>query len=168
MKQLLLLLLITVCSFTLFAQANQKPCTAPEASQFDFWLGDWSLFSADTITGLNSIQKVMDGCTIQENFSSERINYIGKSWSVYSPQRKIWQQTWVDNQGAFIYLTGEFKDGVMTLSTAARNMPNGKEMISRMRFYNITKDNFDWTWEATTDAGATWQPNWQIHYVRKK
>lgn len=27
-----------------FAQTNnQKPCSAPQASEFDFWLGDWNL-----------------------------------------------------------------------------------------------------------------------------
>ncbi len=164
-------LLSAVCAFILFsvnAQNNQKPCSAPEASQLDFWVGDWDLYSADTLTGNNTIYKVMDGCTVQENFSNARSGYLGKSWSVYSPLAKQWQQTWVDNEGGYIALTGKFEDGKMMLATGARKLPGGKEIISRMVYYNISKDSFDWDWQATTDAGATWNSNWKIHYVRKK
>ncbi|MEO6490675.1 MAG: hypothetical protein ABIO04_12100 [Ferruginibacter sp.] len=168
MKQINIFILATVLSFSVKAQNNPQPCTAPEASQFDFWTGTWDAFTADTLTATNTIQKIMGGCTLQENFENPKISYSGKSWSVYSPQRKLWQQTWVDNQGAFIHLTGEFKDGKMTLSTQPRKMPDGKQIVSRMVYYNIMPASFDWVWEATTDGGSTWQPNWKIHYLRKK
>jgi len=161
-------IMLLFIAFAAHAQDNSKPCSAAEASEFDFWVGDWTLYSADTITGNNSIYKIMDGCSVQENFSNPKTGYLGKSWSVYNPQTKLWQQTWVDNQGGYIPLTGTFENGKMTLATPARKLPNGKEMVSRMIFYNITKDSFDWNWEATTDAGTTWKTNWQIHYVRKK
>ena len=168
MKKNLLFTIFMFYVFAVNAQNNQKPCSAPEASQFDFWVGDWTLYSADTITGTNSIYKVMDGCTVQENFDSPRSGYTGKSWSVFSPQTKQWQQTWVDNQGGYIVLTGTFENGNMTLSTPASKLPNGKEQLYRMVYHNITKDSFDWDWESTTDAGATWTNGWHIHYVRKK
>ena len=160
--------LIFIVPFAATAQTTVKPCSAAEASQFDFWIGSWDLYSSDTITGTNTIYKVMDGCTVQENFSSPKSGYDGKSWSVYSPQLKQWQQTWVDNQGGFIYLTGGFDNAKMILTTQPRKLPKGKEIIERMVFYNISKDSFDWDWEATTDNGATWKNSWHIHYVRKK
>ncbi len=153
--------------FAAGAQNNPKPCSAPEFSQFDFWLGKWEAYSADTLTATNTIVKIMDGCTLQENFESPKSNYSGKSWSVYNPQTKLWQQTWVDNQGGYIALTGSFENEKMTLSAAPRKIKNGKEVIERMVFYNIGIDTFDWNWEASTDNGATWKNNWHIHYVRK-
>jgi hypothetical protein len=168
MKHLLLIIIFSVTGLLSLAQNNQKPCTAVEGSQFDFWVGNWTLYSADTITGSNTIHKVMDGCAIQENFESKNPGYSGKSWSMYNPQSKLWQQTWIDNQGSFIYLTGTFENGVMTLKTEPRKLPNGKEMVNRMIFHNITKDGFDWEWESTTDEGATWKSGWHIHYSRKK
>ncbi len=167
MKYLLLIVLSFIACSTSFAQNNTKPCTAPEAGQFDFWVGKWDLYSADTLTGSNTLYKVMDGCAVQENFESKGGGYSGKSWSMYNPQMKLWQQTWIDNQGAFIYLTGSFENGVMTLKTEPRKLPNGKEMVNRMVFHNITKDSFDWEWESTTDNGATWKSGWHIHYKRK-
>ena len=168
MKKNLLFVMLLLTAFTANAQNNPKPCSSPEASQFDFWVGDWTLYTADTITGTNSIYKVMDGCTIQENFNSPGSGYTGKSWSVYNPLTKQWQQTWVDNQGGYIVLNGSFENGNMTLGTAATKLPNGKDQVYRMVYHHITKDSFDWDWEFTTDAGATWTNGWHIHYVRKK
>ena len=168
MKKIICITVIICTVFAAPAQNTQKPCTAPEASQLDFWVGNWDLYSADTLTGNNTVHKLMDGCTVQENFSNARSGYLGKSWSVYNPMSKLWQQTWVDNQGGYIALTGTFEEGKMTLSTASRKLPNGKEIISRMIYYNIGKENFDWDWQSSTDAGASWKSNWKIHYVRKK
>lgn len=108
-------------------QSSQKPCTAAESSQFDFWVGDWDLTWNDTSHGTNKIYKIFDGCT----------------------------------------LMGNFENGEMKLSTQPRKLQNGKEMISRMVFYNIQPNTFDWRWEASTDNGNTWKTNWLIHYKRK-
>jgi hypothetical protein len=169
MKKILSMFSLILVFFTTFGQTPpaQKPCSAPEASQFDFWVGDWQLTWNDTSHGTNKINKILDGCGIQENFYDPAMNYKGQSWSVYNPNAKQWQQTWVDNQGGYIALTGKFENGEMTLSTQPRKLANGKETISRMVFYNIQPNTFDWRWEATTDNGVTWKPNWTIHYKRK-
>jgi hypothetical protein len=148
-------------------QPNQKPCSSPEASQFDFWVGAWELTWNDTSKGTNTITKIMDGCTLHENFFDPVLNYKGESWSVYNPTKGMWQQTWVDNGGAYIALTGKFENGEMTLSTQPQKLPDGKEQTARMVFYNITPKSFDWRWESSTDNGATWKTNWLIHYKRK-
>ena len=167
-KYILAFILLGVVTFTKAqTSSNQKPCSSPEASQFDFWMGDWELTWNDTSKGTNQITKIMNGCTLHENFFDPALNYKGESWSVYNPAKKMWQQTWVDNGGGYIALTGNFENGEMKLSTQPRKMPDGKEQIARMVFYNIAPNNFDWRWESTTDNGATWKTNWLIHYKRK-
>jgi hypothetical protein len=42
------------------------------------------------------------------------------------------------------------------------------KLISRMVYYNIKSNSFDWSWEASTDGGKLWKQNWLIHYERKK
>jgi hypothetical protein len=113
----------------------------------------------------------MGGCTLQENFTDPNIKYLGKSWTVYNANYKMWQQTWVDNQGGYIALTGGKVGDSMVLTTAERTVPasvsaTGK-LTSRMVFFNIKKDSFDWNWEASTDGGKTWKLNWYIQYRRK-
>ena len=166
-KYVLAVILLSVVSI-IKAQTlpGQKPCSSPESSQFDFWVGAWELTWNDTSKGTNSITKIMDGCTLHENFFDPVLNYKGESWSVYNPIKGMWQQTWVDNSGAYIALTGKFENGEMTLSTQPQKLADGKEQIARMVFYKITPKTFDWRWESTTDNGATWKTNWLIHYKR--
>lgn len=155
-----------------YSQTTQKPCLSPEASQFDFWIGDWIATWNDSLHATNHIEKMFGNCTIHENFYNARTNYAGQSWSVYNANYKQWQQTWVDSQGGYISLTGGMAGDSLVLTTAERNVPasvsaTGK-MISRMVYYNIRPDAFDWSWEASTDGGKSWKQNWLIHYQRKK
>src|SRR6476469_9891532 len=134
-------------SLQLAAQnTTQPPCSAPESKQFDFWLGDWAITYGDTMHATNHVEKMMNGCTVQENFNDLHNNYTGKSWSVYNVNYKQWQQTWVDDQGGYIALTGGMQGDSMVLATAERSVPvkissTGK-MLNRMVYFNITKNSF--------------------------
>jgi hypothetical protein len=166
-------LLYFIISFTPFIMPENisaqpaKPCTSPECSQFDFWVGVWDLSYNDTERGTNSITKEMGGCVVHEHFRDPAKGYTGESWSVYNPNSKKWQQTWVDNEGAYIALTGVFEKGRMVLFTEPAIQPDGSNKQNRMTFYNISHDTFDWDWEATTDGGKTWKMDWHIHYRRR-
>jgi hypothetical protein len=164
-------LLIFLLSGSICLAQTPKPCSSPESSQFDFWIGEWNLTWNDTMQGTNRIEKMFGNCTVHENFSDQRIGYLGESWSVYDSNYKQWKQTWVDNQGGYIALTGGMKADSMILSTAERTVPfkissTGK-MVSRMVFYNIKPNSFDWIWESSADGGLSWKPSWKIHYERK-
>jgi hypothetical protein len=151
------------------AQDNEKPCSLPEASQFDFWIGKWNLEWKDkdgkTLTGSNTVTKEFGGCVIEENFSTEDKSFTGRSLSVYSPAKKKWLQTWVDNSGAFLDFTGEYKDDKMTLWRKF-TAKSGKEIMQRMVFYDIKANEFSWNWESSADGGTTWNLMWKIHYSR--
>ncbi len=120
MKSILFPVCIMIC-FAVAAQNNgQSPCAAPQASQFDFWLGDWNLTYNDTLHATNHIEKIMGGCTVQENFHDPNGNYNGKSWSVYNKNYNQWQQTWIDNQGGYVALTGGMQGDSMVLVTSEK------------------------------------------------
>src|SRR5213080_488582 len=101
---------------------NTKPCSAPQAAQFDFWIGDWNLTWQDTLHGTNHIEKLFGNCTVHENFNGAG-NYLGQSWSVYKPSTNQWQQTWVDNQGGYIALTGSWDGKQMVLNSGETQTP---------------------------------------------
>jgi len=151
--------------------APAAPCAAAEARQFDFWVGDWALTwkqpDGSIGQGSNRVETVFGGCVIQENFEGRGPQaLLGRSWSVWSPRARKWQQTWVDNSGGYLDLTGEFADGRMVLVRDGI-LGNGKPGKQRMVFYNITRDEFDWDWETSEDAGQSWVNRWRIHYKRK-
>ena len=172
MRFLFILLCICFAAASFSQASNQKPCSSPEASQFDFWIGDWIATWNDSLHATNHIEKMFGNCTVHENFSNTATNYFGQSWSVYNANYKTWQQTWVDSQGGYIALTGGMVDDSMVLTTAERTVPTSisatGKIITRMVYYNIKPDSFDWSWEASTDGGQTWKQNWLIHYKRKQ
>ena len=144
---------------------DASPCSLPEARQFDFWLGDWDL-TWDGGQGTNHVHTVLDGCSIQENFDgTPSMTLKGISLSLYNAQIGKWQQTWVDNEGSYLALTGAFEDGRMALFMERER--EGKTVKLRMLFYNIEKESFDWNWDRSLDGGVTWEVAWHIHYQRK-
>ena len=166
---MVLLALGTIVTVT-NSQTNQPPCSEPEASQFDFWLGtwigEWKDTEGKTQTATNIITKGFDGCVVEENFSTDDKTFIGRSLSMYSANKKIWQQTWVDNTGSYLDFTGGIDGENMILQRKA-TAKSGKEVLQRMIFTDIKKDSFTWNWESSSDNGATWSLNWQILYRRK-
>ena len=149
-----------------------NPCAAPEQKQLEFWVGEWDLTwpgekQGEIGRGTNRIQRVLDTCVVEENFSAESTGHLrGMSVSIFDTRAGKWKQTWVDNEGGYLDFVGEFKDGQMILARDALRA-DGTKAIQRMVFKNITHNEFDWSWELSTDGGKTWQVQWPIHYKRK-
>ncbi len=163
------LILLVLLPAALLAQQKTRPCDLPEGKQFDFWLGEWEVSwkGADGAVkmGTNKIHKVLDSCIVEENFEGGPLK--GRSYSVYNPKTKLWQQTWIDNQGGYLVFTGAFKDGKMELRTPVQKNATGQKVISRMVFKNIEKDSLNWDWQQSSDGGITWKDLWLISYKRK-
>ena len=128
------------------------------------WDLTWMDKNGNIQKGTNSITKIFNGCVIEENFTSG--SFIGRSISVYNPNKNVWQQTWVDNSGGYLEFSGRFEDVKMILSREFTNTDN-KKVKQRMIFYNISENELDWNWEKSTDDGKTWQLTWKIHYQRR-
>lgn len=158
------LLLIPVAATA--QEAPPDPCSAPEVSQFDFWLGEWEL-SWEGGAGTNRIERVLGGCVVQESFTGDMGDgtiFRGMSHSIWDPRAGLWRQTWVDNQGGYLVLTGGMEGNEMILSLE-RETPQGPRTM-RMVFRDIAEDSFDWDWQSSDDGGATWATRWSIHYRR--
>ena len=172
----LLLLILLGSAFPLGASAAANapaPCSAPEAKQFDFWLGDWKVRWDATPagepagTGRNHVGTILGGCVVEENFSTDEPQpLIGRSVSTWSSQRQHWLQTWVDNQGSYLDFVGEFKDGRMILARETVD-GSGQKIRQRMVFENIAGDRLDWRWESSRGDGE-WKLLWLLHYERVK
>lgn len=161
---------LSIFSFAILAQEGgapkETPCSSPEASQFDFWVGEWDLTWGENGKGTNSVEKILDGCVIRENFDgTPSIKLKGTSISTFSKQLGKWQQTWVDNSGGYLDFVGGFQDGKMILSREL--VRDGKKLQQRMVWFNISRNEFNWNWERSEDEGVTWTVLWNIHYKRK-
>lgn len=152
--------------FQLFTVRAQAQLAAPSQA-LDFWLGEWrvSWWGADSSLqeGTNRIVKILDGTVIEEQFEAPGLNFRGKSLSVYHPKEGQWRQAWVDNQGGFISLTGNFTEEKKIFQTS----PDAAGILWRMVFLDIQADSFRWEWERSADDGKSWETKWQIFYHRK-
>ncbi|MFN1834864.1 hypothetical protein AB2B38_006340 [Balneola sp. MJW-20] len=141
-------------------------------SYYDFWVGEWDLTWTDPNgeegTGINLIEKTLDGKVIQEHFealSGQLAGFKGTSISVYNPSNG-WHQAWADNNGGYIDLHG-LTDGTKRIFQTKEQVTTQGTSMSRMVFYDISKDSFTWDWEASSDGGKTWKLSWRIYYVRR-
>ena len=59
---------VLACSWAQGAE-TKSPC-APEARQFDFWVGEWNVTTAEgQQAGTNSIRLILDDCVLQETWA---------------------------------------------------------------------------------------------------
>jgi hypothetical protein len=137
-----------------------------DGTELDFWLGDWSCIWTGG-TGTNRLSWILDDRVILEEFQEipapGETALHGRSWSVFDPNRKLWRQTWVDNQGGYFDLVGGIAEGSFAFMRAAPERGSGARQ--RMVFRDIENDRFRWTWESSLDAGATWVTRWEIAYA---
>lgn len=167
MKTILVLAVTLLVRIASAQTQPEHPCSSPEYSQFDFWVGEWELTWQDSAgkveRGMNSVMKDFNGCVIHERFASFFDGYRGESFTVYNPKEKEWQQTWVDSKGNYMLFTGGLKNKVMDLRMEKTNAKGQKELFS-MIWTNVTKDSLDWVWRKSLDDGKKWQTLWKIKY----
>src|SRR5947208_10083670 len=121
----ILIFALTVPLFSAQPATSKPPppsrCLVAEQTQLAFWLGEWELTwpgekQGQVDHGTNSIQRVLDGCAVEENFSGGAVMHLrGRSLSIFDTISGKWKQTWVDNEGGYLDFTGEFRDGQMIL-----------------------------------------------------
>lgn len=153
------------------------PCSDPAFTQMDFWVGNWDGRSMVPDTSQesgwkiakvqNTVNKILDGCVVEENFDGSRLPtgaFNGKSYSTYSKPEGIWHQTWVDNQGGYFPFYGIFEEDKKIFRREF--VRNGNKFFTQMAFYNIEEDSFTWDWVRSSDEGKTWKLIWRIEYTR--
>lgn len=141
-----------------------------DGTELDFWLGDWDVTWADGGSGTNRLTRILRDRVILEEFeesaaSGGETRLVGRSWSVYDPERRLWRQTWVDDQGSYFDLVGERVDGWFAFGRAAPE--RGAQARQRMVFRDVEAARLRWTWELSLDDGATWTTRWEIDYRRR-
>ena len=97
------------------AQDGPPPCSEAPDTDFDFWLGTWSVASTDgTPAGHNLIRKEEAGCLIIESWTSVQ-GTTGQSYNFYDPGRETWRQVWVSPGATIDYAGGLDGNGDMVL-----------------------------------------------------
>lgn len=139
-----------------------------EYQQFDFWIGEWTVFKfgTETPTGKSKIERIIDGYGILENYSVGEGKYQGKSLNKYNPAKQRWEQYWIDNSGLTLFLTGGFVGGKMILSDEVSG--DKKQGINQIIWEPLSNGNVRQTWNLSKDGGKTWAVLFDGEYKKVK
>lgn len=118
--------------------------TAERFSDFDFWVGEWNVYSNDvekTFQGTNSITRHHKNCLLMEHWTSAK-GGDGSSMNYYDPVEDQWRQLWVAGGYSIDYTGGLDDTGSMVMNGKINYYKNGKHF------------NFRGTWTPQEDGSV--------------
>lgn len=117
------------------------PCQEEIYRAFDFWLGQWEVFTPDgQKAGDNKITAMEGGCLLLEEWTGAS-GGTGQSYNFYDPGMKKWRQVWVASYGTIDYAGGLNEDGAMALE-------------GEIAYRNGTTAPFKGTWTLQEDGSV--------------
>lgn len=146
----------------MYKRAN--PCKFDDNyRKFDFWVGEWDVYSQGQKIAESSITNSNGDCGILENWRPTNSNG-GSSISYYDSTDKKWKQNWVANGNVSHYEEPEnYTDGDMHL------VAKGNGVWYRMIYTNDKeKDTVRQVMESSNDQGKTWTVVFDGLYKRKQ
>jgi len=166
MKALLFLFAFIIIASNVFSQSASKPCTTSEAfNQLDFWVGEWVVTNPDgSKAGHNKISKILDDCTLLEEWTGAGASR-GKSLNFYNPQKKRWQQVWIDNFANPLYFDGEARPDSMIYTGTSLNV-EGSEILNMMILSKVSNKEVRQLWSQSADQGENWNIVFDGKYLK--
>lgn len=136
-----------------FAQ-SAAPCADPGYRAFDFWVGEWRVTRPDgQVAGRNVIDQTLGGCALRERWEGAG-GMTGTSLNTYDPTSGAWHQTWIDDRGGFLLLTGGREGDAMVLTGETRD--DEGTLRHRITWTPDDRGRVRQVWETSRDDGATW------------
>lgn len=156
-------------------------CGEPEARQFDFWLGQWSVLNRnraadsgswhDTGRATDLVHSVAEGCAIVEHWRGDAYGQfvIGFSVRAWDARARVWNLVllWPASgdlsfarlEGAFRHGRGEFFGRSITAA--------GDSVLTRFTFSDVRPDALRWENGSSSDGGRSWSSNWIMEFTRR-
>jgi tetratricopeptide (TPR) repeat protein len=145
------------------AEEKSHPCEHDAHYRaFDFWVGDWDVFQGTQQVGHNRIEKILDGCALQENWTSGYGN-TGRSLNYFDPASGKWKQNWVDDGGGVVWYEGEVRDGAMHFH-GENVQADGKKSLARVVLSPLPDGTVHHVIERSDDGGKTWSKGFDAIY----
>ena len=128
------------------------------AHAFDFWIGDWEVFTAHgELLGHNTISPVLGTGALAEHWRGAK-SIEGRSLTAWDVGRGCWHQTWIDSGGGVLLLDGDIVDGSMVLEGV-------HEGVRQRITWTPTDGEVRQLWETSAD-GQIWETAFDGRYRR--
>lgn len=156
--------LLMLATGSIGAQASR--CDTARHRQFDFWIGEWSVADArGSALGTNTVERVLDGCALAESWRGDN-GVLGRSYSAFDPGDNRWHQTWVDNSGTVLVLSGGLINGEMVLE-GERRLSDGTKRLERITWTPNADGTIRQRWQSSGDSGMRWTTVFDGIYRRR-
>ncbi len=145
-----------------------KPCNTPAHRALDFWIGSWRVVTGEDQqqVGKNSIQKILNGCAVIENWTSAT-GGEGKSLFYYHDVEKTWKQVWITDAQRLKekHLIAALESGAVRFQGEIQ-VPGGGIVLDRTTLIPLEENKVRQVIEQSADGGDTWQLGFDALYVR--
>ena len=168
------------------AKASVQPTAAEHDGQhdFDFEIGTWKIHlkrldhrlvgSTNWVEfdGTSVTRKVWDGRSNLEEFEvdSPTGHIEGTTLRLYDPQTHQWSLYWGTSKSGVMGqpTIGEFKNGRGEFFDTEPSGPNGRSILVRFVWSDITPNSAHFEQSFSDDGGKTWEVNWITDQTRVK
>ena len=155
-----------------------RPVPAPgRPGEFDFLAGEWRirhrrLKSAatgewDEFDGEATCWTILGGVGSVEELRIPARDFSGMGLRLLDRETRVWSDFWVNAKSGVLGaagLTGGFVDGAGVFT--AEDTDDGKPIVVRGVWDEITPTSCRWRQGMSRDGGATWDDNWIMHWRR--
>ncbi len=182
-------LLLAAAMFTTLADtlaagklaAKTQPASLSSEHDFDFLVGSWAVQHRrlkhrlaqskewETFSGTCKTWLVLGGQgDVDDNvLQTPAGTYRAVTLRSFDPATKSWSIWWLDSRHPHELdppVIGSFGDGTGTLFT--KNTFNGRPIIVRYIWSDITPNSAKWQQAFSDDGGTTWETNWVMEFHR--
>lgn len=89
--------------------------------------------------------------------------FVGTNFRIFDPEKGKWEAIWFANNKNRMSTFVAINDGDKVIMEG-----KNRGRHSRITFYNMSENSFDWKSETSKDDGKTWQETTQIHGTKIK
>ena len=166
------------------AVVQHTPAEHDGQRDFDFEIGTWKIhlkrldhrLSGSTtwveFDGTSVTRKVWDGRADLEEFEvdSPTGHIEGMTLRLYDPQTHQWSLYWATSKSGALGppTIGEFKNGRGEFFDTEPSGPNGRSILVRFVWSDITPNSAHFEQSFSDDGGKTWEVNWFTDQTRVK
>lgn len=169
MKKSVFFIFLLFFTKNVIAQTDTPPCKCctENHDDFDYWIGEWEVRdTAGTLLGHNKIEKILGGCTLQENWTGAKTTR-GKSFNFFDTSDKTWNQLWIDNSGYILKLKGGLVNGVMTLKSELQPGKKVDFFYHQITWTQNDDQSIIQSWDIFSKEGKLMQNAFTGNYTRK-
>jgi len=146
-------LLLCLLAMSHFSQAA---CEENQYREFDFWLGQWQVTAPSSKQpSHNTITQINNGCGLLEEYITPS-GYQGKSLNIFDSQTQQWHQTWIDNTGYLLRLSGGLIEGSMVMTGETKDK-DGNPVLNKITWTPKQNGDVKQHWQTSKNQGEVWQ-----------